>query len=176
MVYILAFYYYFKIIKLTSSTFKDAAGIYYEDRYVPVIESITNIVFSIVFIKIFGLAGVFLGTIFSNMILHIYSYPKYVYKKLFNKSYKKYYIDLLLNVVNASVSLIICSYICNVTKNSNTYIEFGKNFVVSTIIVTLQFILIYKNKEEFKYYIKSFKKFFKKFRHKEKGEQKHEQN
>ncbi len=53
--------FYFQGMRKTCNTFKEAAGIFYEDRYVAVLESIVNIVASIVFIKIFGLIGVFIG-------------------------------------------------------------------------------------------------------------------
>ena len=61
--------------------FKEAAGIFYEDRFVPLIEAVLNILISIICCKIWGLAGVFMGTIASGLVLWCYSYPKYVYKK-----------------------------------------------------------------------------------------------
>ena len=51
---------------------------------------ILNIVFSIILCKSFGLAGVFMGTVISGLALWCYSYPKYVYKKLFDRSYIDY--------------------------------------------------------------------------------------
>ena len=72
------------------STFKEAAGIYHEDRFIPIIESILNIVASIILLQFFGIAGVFMGTTISGLALWCYSYPKYVYKKLFKRSYWQY--------------------------------------------------------------------------------------
>ena len=69
----------------TYGAFKETAGIFYEDRFVPIIESILNIVLSIIFVKKFGLMGVFMGTIASGLVLWCYSYPKYVYNKLFGR-------------------------------------------------------------------------------------------
>lgn len=61
----------------TYGAFKEAAGIFYEDRFVPIIESLLNIVLSIIFVKKFGLMGVFMGTVASGLVLWCYSYPKY---------------------------------------------------------------------------------------------------
>ena len=72
------------------STFKEAAGIYHEDRFIPLIESVLNIVASIILLKIFGLAGVFMGTTISGLALWCYSYPRFVYKNLFKRSYWQY--------------------------------------------------------------------------------------
>ena len=54
--------------------FKDAAGIQYEDRFVPIIEAISNIVFSLIFIKLFGVVGVFLGTTCSYFCIYAYTF------------------------------------------------------------------------------------------------------
>lgn len=72
------------------STFKEAAGIYHEDRFIPLVESVLNIVASIILLKIFGLAGVFMGTTISGLALWCYSYPRFVYKNLFKRSYWQY--------------------------------------------------------------------------------------
>ena len=51
----------------------------------PVIEVITNIVISIVLVKLIGLAGIFIGTVVSSAIVVVYGNAKYVYKPLFGK-------------------------------------------------------------------------------------------
>ena len=43
----------------TYGAFKEAAGIFYEDRFVPIIESLLNIVLSIIFVKKFYKTSVF---------------------------------------------------------------------------------------------------------------------
>ncbi len=91
---------FIKLMRLTYSTFKDAAGIFYEDRFVPIIESIINIVASIIFMYFFGLIGVVLGTITSTLILFVYSYPKYVYKLILGGSYFGYVMSTLFYLIN----------------------------------------------------------------------------
>ncbi len=75
------------------NSFQDAAGIFYENRFVPIAESVLNIVASIVLLKIFGLAGVFAGTIVSSLTLWGFSYPKFIYSTLFDRSIKKYALE-----------------------------------------------------------------------------------
>ncbi|MTP16925.1 oligosaccharide flippase family protein, partial [Turicibacter sanguinis] len=95
VVIILVFNYFQKMQRCTYSTFKDSAGIWQEDKYVPLIESFFNILFSIVCLKYFGLSGVFMGTIISGLVLWCYSYPRFVYKKLFNRHYLAYFVETL---------------------------------------------------------------------------------
>lgn len=78
----LSFDLFLQLSRSSLASFKEGAGIFYEDRFVPVIESVTNIVLSIILAQQFGLLGVFLGTIGSKTILFLYSYPKFVYGEI----------------------------------------------------------------------------------------------
>lgn len=98
------------------SVYKEAAGIYYEDRFVPIIESIINIVASIALVNIFGLVGVFVGTIISSLILWLYSYPKYIYKPVFKRSYKQYYFGLIMRAAIYVSLLIVVFLVANNVK------------------------------------------------------------
>ncbi|MBQ3280108.1 oligosaccharide flippase family protein [Candidatus Saccharibacteria bacterium] len=85
-----------RMMRESYSVFKEAAGIYHEDRFVPVVESLLNIVVSVVLVQLIGLPGVFIGTFVSSLALWFYSYPKFVYTKLFGRTYKQYFGEMLL--------------------------------------------------------------------------------
>ncbi|MDO4963796.1 MAG: polysaccharide transporter [bacterium] len=53
VVFVIAFNLFQKNMRGTYNTFKDAAGIWEEDKFIPILESTLNIVFSIVFLKFF---------------------------------------------------------------------------------------------------------------------------
>ena len=97
------------------STFKEAAGIFHEDRFIPLVESVLNVVASIVLLRFFGLAGVFMGTTISGFALWCYSYPKFVYKKLFDRSYFAYARETLgyiaVFVLSAGLSYLVISQV-----------------------------------------------------------------
>ena len=144
LVIVLILNYYQRTTRITYITFKDSGGIWYEDRFFPIIESLLNIGFSILFLKIFGLAGVFMGTIASSMILWCYSYPVLVYKKLFKRSYVNYTLEtlgyLLLFVIIASVSFVLSL----VVKVDNLLLQFVINTSISAIVPNLIMFLIFK--------------------------------
>ncbi len=149
---VLVFNFYQKMMRNSYSTFKEAAGIFYEDRFVPIVESILNIILSIILIKPFGLAGVFMGTIISGLALWCYSYPKYVYKKIFFRSYKDYIKEtigyILLFIVISIVSLVVSSMFIF----ENIWIRFIKNVIISAIIPNIMIIIIFYKTDNFKYY------------------------
>ena len=116
---VLAINYYVFITRYSFSVFKEAAGIFYEDRFVPIIESLVNIVASLILVNIFGLAGVFMGTIISSMVLFVYSYPKFVYKNLFGRNYRQYVIETIGYAILAGVictaSLLLARFVASTT-------------------------------------------------------------
>lgn len=159
---VLVFNLYQKLMRNTYSSFKEAAGIFYEDRFVPLIESILNIIFSIVLCKWFGLAGVFMGTIISGLALWCYSYPKYVYKKIFNRNYSDYaketlgYIMLFILIASGTYR------IATIINFTNIYLKFVSNIVISLIVPNILLILVFCKTDNFKYYLDLLKGAFKK--------------
>lgn len=155
---ILVINFFQKMMRSSYSTFKEAAGIFHEDRFVPLVESAVNIVASIVLLKIFGLAGVFMGTIISGFSLWCYSYPKYVYKKLFNRSYLSYIKETLGYILLFLVILFITFKITILITISNIYLDFLVNIGISVIIPNLILFVIFFKTDNFKYYLNLLKK------------------
>ncbi len=157
---------YVYITKLHPSSFKEAAGIFYEDRMIPILESVVNIVMSIVFLKIFGLAGVFMGTFCTYMITHIYTYPKFVYGKLLNKTYMQYFKDagkyLFVTIIAGSVTYLLSVII----QIDNNILQVVKNILLVLIIPNILVIIIFHKAEEFKYYCELAKNFRKRAKNK----------
>lgn len=145
--------FYFQITRTSISIFKEAAGIFYVDRFIPVLEALINIVCSIALAKLFGLAGIFLGAIISNLLLHLYSYPKYVYTKIFKQSYLNYYKEFTKNFIILIFCLLSSYLIAKLYVFDNIYIEIIKNCLISITIPNIILLLLFRKKEEFRYYI-----------------------
>lgn len=144
--------YFQKMQRNAYSTFKDSAGIWREDKFVPLVESGLNIVFSIIFLKIFGLVGVFMGTVVSGLVLWCYSYPKFVYKKLFNRSYREYAKETLGYI---SLFVIIAAITYGISKLiivNNTFIQLLVNSILCIIIPNAIMFLIFRKTENFEYF------------------------
>lgn len=148
------------IMKCTYNTFKDSGGIWIEDRHIPIIESIVNLICSLVFLHVFGLAGVFIGTLISSLILWLYSYPKYVYNKLFKRSYIQYLKETLSYLIIFVFSAFITYVIAKRIYINNIYLEFIKCLILSLIIPSIIYIIIFRKTNDFKYFIQLIKTIF----------------
>ena len=143
---------YQKLMRNSYSTFKEAAGIFYEDRFVPLVEAMINIVVSIVCCKIFGLAGVFIGTIVSGLALWCYSYPKFVYVKLFGRDYASY-IKETIGYLFLFLGTSFITYLISLSiAFTNVYLEFFSNVFISLIVPNIILLVIFFKTYCFKYY------------------------
>ena len=159
--------FYMQGMRKTYGVFKEAAGIFYEDRFVPIIESLINILASVIFVRLFGLAGVFLGTITSTFILYGYSFPKFVYKRIFKKEYKQYVKDNIKHIIPATISIVITVLIVNKVIISNILLQLIVNGIICVIVPNLIMLLIFYRTDEFKYYKKLVINLIKKRKEKE---------
>lgn len=140
---------YFQTMMRTSyMSFKDAAGIWIEDKYVPLLQLSINLISSIILLKLIGLKGVFIGTILSSLVLWCYSYPKYVYINLFNRKLKDYIKETLTHII---IFILITGISFILNKYSNSIII---SIIISITIPNIILLLIYGKTDEFKYYKK----------------------
>lgn len=144
--------FYIQGMKRTCGMFKEAAGIFYEDRYVPVIESVINLVSSVFFVKQIGLAGVCLGTIISSMIHWLYSYPVYVYKYIFNKDIKQYILDYIFYVVIFALSYLISYRTYSEFAKTEPIFNFLESVLICVVIPNIIFIIAFFRKPEYRYW------------------------
>ena len=143
---VLVINYFQMMMRSTYNSFKDAAGIWVEDRIVPLIQLSINIISSIILLHFFGLKGVFMGTIICNFTVWFYSYPKYIYKRLFNRSVISYYFELLIRLLLFAFILTISWFINQYSLNIFTSV------IISIIVPNLLLFIIYFKSNEFKYY------------------------
>lgn len=154
---VLVLNFYQRMMKTSIVVFKDAAGIWNEDKFIPFVESALNLVFSILFIKLFGLAGVFLGTIVSSLALWCYSYPKFVYKKLFDRSYKNFAIEMITYTI-LFIAIAAITYCISLIFNfNNPFIKVIINGIICIVIPNLMIFILFRTNDNFKYFYNLFK-------------------
>ena len=149
---VLVINYFQTIMRSTYISFKDAAGIWIEDRFIAVLQASINIFGSIILLNIFGIAGVFIGTILSSFVVWFYSYPKFVYKRLLNRSYKEYVFKLITKVL---LFVFIEVFVYLITKYivvSSLILELIIKLVICLIVSFIILFVIYRKSEEYKYY------------------------
>lgn len=161
IVIIILFNLYIQIRRGSIDRFKSAAGIYW-DIYSPLVEGGINLVCSVMIALKFGIIGVFIGTIISNLIIIEFWKPYILYKYGFKVSFKEYIIESLWNtskniLVFCLVGILYYSVLMRITI-LNFFITFifkGGIICLSTAVIISCINFKNKNFKELIYLVKS---------------------
>ncbi len=148
----IAIKFYFQNMRKTMNGFKEAAGVFYEDRFVPIIEVIVNIVLSVILGKIMGLAGVFVGTALSSLVLYGYSYPKFVYEPIFDKKTTQYWKENLYYLLMMGLLFSVTEVVVMWIPLSSVGVSLAVRTVASVVIPAVGIWLLFHKKTEYVYF------------------------
>lgn len=147
VVVLLVAYFYIYQIRRIVLTYKDAGGIWWEDRFRPYIVMVTNIAGNLVLVQFVGIHGVIISTIFS-MIISIpwenYTVFAYVFFRSSKEYYKQLLIYILATILVSSVTYLLCIWI------PEGVIGLIIRAIICIIVPNLLFCLFFYKSEEMK--------------------------
>lgn len=135
--------FFIQVMRRSICVYRDTLGLFYDDRNCYIVATVINIIFSIVFAIKFGLEGIIAGTIISYLYLHIFCYPKYIYKKAFDMSPQNYVKTFLKYTAVTIVTMFISYYICALLKIDNFILKFIANGFISILICLIIIIILF---------------------------------
>ena len=138
------------------STFKDRSGLFSPDRFFPLYESIINLGASVILVKYFGLAGIFMGTTISSLLVPVWTQSKITYNMVFNKSVFVYFRAYLWFILLTLTTGFITTMACHLVPWSGFFALVVKGIICVLIVNVVYFIIFFKT-PEFKYLWKVFK-------------------
>lgn len=150
--------YYLTGMRVPVHTVKAAAGLYDEDKYTPLLQSLVNLSVSIILVKKWGLAGVFIGTLVSSILLPCWQRPYIIYKYVFKKSSREYFSKYLIYISTVIITTLGISWVSNLYLSEVNYGTFLIRMIICTVIPNIMFILLFGKTAEFKYLFSMMKK------------------
>ncbi|MCB8566202.1 lipopolysaccharide biosynthesis protein [Fusobacterium ulcerans] len=131
--------------------FKDGSG-FFDDIHLPIAEAAINFESSLILVFYLGINGVIIGTILSNVLIICIAKPLLVFKRCFNKDYKKYikvYGNYLLLIM---FSLILSKFLLNYIPilEIYTWVDWLKKAVLITSIISTITLVIFLFSKDFR--------------------------
>jgi len=127
-------------------TYKDAAGIWWQDRFRPYVVMAVNLILNIVLIQIMGVIGIIIATIIGLMISIPWS-GYVLHKNLFKKSAKQYFLTYLKYLLMAVIICVVTYAVCSLVPGGK-YIQLSVRLIICCIVPNaLFFIFNMKNPE-----------------------------
>lgn len=143
--------FYLTNMRRTANIFKETAGLFWNDRYKPIIESIVNLVFSLILVYKIGILGVFIGTTISTVTVCLWVEPYVLFKHLYGKSvleyFKLFFKYFFITIASLGIILLITS-----TFNEVTLLNFIFRIFLCIIIPNAIFLILFHKNEEFVYF------------------------
>lgn len=150
--YVLLFSIYFFIYEIFTviNIYKDAAGIWHEDRFRPLICAIANLIMNLALIKFIGLYAVLLSTVLSLLVIGIPWLIHNVFSFIFDtKQIKEYVWILCKSVVMTGIACAVTYFVCEFVP-FDAYIELFVKLVICGIVPNIVFLCIYGRSDDFK--------------------------
>lgn len=145
--------FYVSGLRTSIGIFKDKAGIFKDDKYIPIIEAIINLGSSIILVKYFGLAGIFIGTTISSICIPLWNQPRLVYKKLFKKPLIEYFKSYFIYTLATIIVGFITTFLCNLLISGDSFLSLIYRGILCVLVTNIIFVLIFYKNKEFKYII-----------------------
>lgn len=148
--------YYFKGERVVLSNFKTAAGVFEQDKYLPLVQGAVNLIISIVLVRKIGLVGVYIGTIVSGLLANFIR-PVIIYRVCFERKTAGYFIDAVRYVFVIILATVCCVMCGNIFMKEVTIVSFTIMLVVITLVFNGLFLLFFGRTDEFRYLFALFR-------------------
>lgn len=148
-VFFLVFYFYISEIRRIVNTFKNAAGMWWVDKFKPYVVVFTDIVLDIVLVQVIGVNGVIIASIISVLFIYIPWETNVFFKYYLKESAMPYYLEMLKRCI-LFIIIGFCTFmICNAVQTEGIYglmIRAG----ICVIVPNMVLFAIYYRTQEFK--------------------------
>lgn len=134
--------YYFKGERVVLSNYKTAAGVFEQDKYLPLVQGAVNLVISVMLVIKIGLIGVYIGTIVSGLLANIIR-PVIIYRVCFERKATSYFYDTVRYaavIILAAACCVLCS---NIFMKEVTIASFAVMIVIITLVFNGIFLIFF---------------------------------
>lgn len=143
-------YFYVCEVNQLLNTYKDAGGIWHEDRFRPLVTAIANLGMNLIMVQFWGLYGIILSTVLSMLLVGMPWLFHNLFTTMFEKKNMKQYLVSIAFYVSISfiagcISALICKFI-----NFNLWVTLLIRLIICLIVPNVIFLLVYHKRDEFK--------------------------
>lgn len=152
MVLILCAYFIIRQINNLLNLYKDAAGMWHEDRWRPLICSLVNLVVNLILVQFWGLYGILISTIIAMLVVGMPWLTHNLFTVVFHCSWKPYVGRTLRYVALAAVCCGACVGVCHFITLPSLIVTMILRLLVCAVLPNGVFLIAYRKTDEFAYF------------------------
>lgn len=142
--------FYIQMIKVPVWFSLNGVGYFKDDRNIAIVGAVSNLVISVICAYLWGLSGIFMGTVISQLIQWVLKVKLFTNKYLQIREFEY----IIQSVKLVCVFLITCGityFACNSISISNKWINFIMQLIIVGIVPNLINYIVFRNTEAFRY-------------------------
>lgn len=144
-------YYYIYEINQLLNTYKDAAGIWHQDRYRPLVTAIVNLGLNLITVQFWGIYGVILSTVISMAFVGMPWLFYNLFTTIFNYKYCcKYLLQIIVYMGSAFFVCAVSGLVCSFVDGSNLLIVLIVRVIISFLLPNILFWIFFHKLPEFR--------------------------
>lgn len=151
MVFIVLYFYLSRVTNITF-TYREAAGLWWEDRFRPLVLTAVNLLLCFSLVPLIGVNGVLLSTLFCTIFISVPWGTYILFKKYFDMSPRAYFKKVLIYISITALISIVTLMICYILP-SEGWLILAVKCCICLIIPNFLFWIFFRRSKEFTYVI-----------------------
>ena len=143
--------FYLMYMRKAVNTFKDASGLYWNDRYKPLAEAAINLAASVYLTIHYGVIGVIWGGIISTLLTCFWVEPYVLFRNGIDIKLKDYFKDYLQYAVLTVLTAVFSKWLYGKLFIEVTIINFVLGVGLCLLLSNIIWIVLFRKREEMKY-------------------------
>ena len=143
-------YFFIRQLNALFNLYKDASGIWHEDRFRPLVSAGVNLGLNIILVNYIGIYGIILSTVIAIVIVGIPWLLHNLFTVIFDKNNLKSYLKkLFMYCLVVLLGCVISYFACSLINISSLLITLIIRLIVCIVITNLLYFIAFKRTEEF---------------------------
>lgn len=139
-------------MRKSTLTFRDAFGLFWQNRYMPIAEAGINLFISLMLVKKYGIAGVLWGTALSTLLLPWWVEPYILFRYGMKRGTKSYWGQYWKYTAVTAGALFATWKVCELISLKQSLLLLGLKLILCVIIPNTIYYVIFGKTDEFCYY------------------------
>lgn len=142
---------YFLIPRITALTYtyREAAGLWWEDRFRPLVAAAVNLIANLILVRIIGMNGVIISTLICSVGINIPWGSIILFKNYFKRSPAEYFRNIIFYVAATALVGLVTYIICRLVPGEG-FIGLIADGLICVIVPNIGLWLVYHRLDEYK--------------------------
>ena len=141
--------FYIIISRQINISYTNGCGLFNRDKYRPLVEALINLVLSIIGVKMWGIVGVFIGTVVSSVLTICWREPNILFKEEFDKPLKLYWQPYLSFTICVFFFCALGDFIKSKIQPINTIVMLFVEAVICFFLINFVLVCLFRRKNEY---------------------------